>query len=94
MFKKIIISIFMVGSLAFAPAAFAEPVILVFDVDRAIAMSKAGKSMAKQLEEQVTKVRADEGEVLKGLQSEAEKPENSKNYWHLKRFRKRSRSCA
>ena len=73
MFKKIIISIFMVGSLAFAPAAFAEPVILVFDVDRAIAMSKAGKSMAKQLEEQVSKVRADEGEVLKGLQSEAEK---------------------
>jgi Skp family chaperone for outer membrane proteins len=72
-FKKIIISIFMVGSLAFAPAAFAEPVILVFDVDRAIAMSKAGKSMAKQLEEQVSKVRADEGEVFKGLQGEAEK---------------------
>ena len=57
----------------FCAAAFAEPVILVFDVDRAIAMSKAGKSMAKQLEEQVSKVRADEGEVLKGLQSEAEK---------------------
>ncbi|MGB0478342.1 MAG: hypothetical protein ACPGJJ_03225, partial [Parvibaculales bacterium] len=73
MFKKIILSIFMAGSLAFAPAAFAEPVILVFDVDRAIAMSKAGKSMASQLEEQVTKVRTDEGEVLKGLQSEAEK---------------------
>ena len=73
MFKKLFISIFMVASLAFAPAAFAEPVILVFDVDRAIAMSKAGKSMAKQLEEQVSKVRADEGEVLKGLQSEAEK---------------------
>jgi len=63
----------MVGSLAFAPAAFAEPVILVFNLDRAIAMSKAGKSMAEQLEEQVSKVRADDGEVLKGLQSEAEK---------------------
>ncbi len=73
MFKKIIASIFMVGSLAFAPAAFAEPVILVFNLDRAIAMSKAGKSMAEQLEEQVSKVRADDGEVLKGLQSEAEK---------------------
>jgi len=72
-FKKIIASIFMVGSLAFAPAAFAEPVILVFNLDRAIAMSKAGKSMAEQLEEQVSKVRADDGEVLKGLQSEAEK---------------------
>ena len=73
MFKKIILSIFIAGSLAFAPAAFAEPVILVFDVDRAIGLSKAGRSMASQLEEQVSKVRADEGEALKGLQSEAEK---------------------
>jgi Skp family chaperone for outer membrane proteins len=72
-FKKIILSIFIAGSLAFAPAAFAEPVILVFDVDRAIGLSKAGRSMASQLEEQVSKVRADEGEALKGLQSEAEK---------------------
>lgn len=73
MFKKIIFSIFMAGSLAFAPAALAEPVILVFDVDRAIGLSKAGRSMASQLEEQVSKVRADEGEAFKGLQSEAEK---------------------
>lgn len=73
MFKKIILSVFIAGSLAFAPAAFAEPVILVFDVDRAIGLSKAGRSMASQLEEQVSKVRADEGEALKGLQSEAEK---------------------
>ena len=73
MFKKIILSIIVAGNLAFAPSAFAEPVILVFDVDRAIAMSKAGKSMASQLEEQVSKVRADEGEIFKGLQSEAEK---------------------
>ena len=73
MFKKIILSMFIAGSLAFAPAAFAEPVILVFDVDRAIGLSKAGRSMASQLEEQVSKVRADEGEALKGLQSEAEK---------------------
>ena len=29
--------------------------------------------MASQLEEQVSKVRADEGEAFKGLQSEAEK---------------------
>ena len=73
MFKKIILSVFIAGSLAFGPAAFAEPVILVFDVDRAIGLSKAGRSMASQLEEQVSKVRADEGEALKGLQSEAEK---------------------
>ena len=46
MFKKIILSVFISGSLAFGPAAFAEPVILVFDVDRAIGLSKAGKSMA------------------------------------------------
>lgn len=63
----------MVGTLAFAPAAFAESVILVFDVDRAIALSKAGKSMAAQLEEQFSKVRTDESEILKNLQSEAEK---------------------
>jgi outer membrane protein len=63
----------MAASLAFAPAALAEPVILVFDVDRAIGLSKAGKSMAKQLEAQVSKVRDDEGEILKSLQSEAEK---------------------
>lgn len=73
MFNKIIASIFMIGCLVFAPAAMAEPIILVFDVDRAIAQSKAGKSMAKQLEEQVSKVRSEESEVLKGLQSEAEK---------------------
>ena len=73
MFKKIILSFFMAASLAFAPAALAEPVILVFDVDRAIALSKAGKSMAEQLEAQVSKVREDEGEILKGLQSEADK---------------------
>ena len=69
MFKKIILSIFIAGSLAFAPAAFAEPVILVFDVDRAIGLSKAGRSMASQLEEQVSKVRADEGEALKGCKA-------------------------
>jgi outer membrane protein len=72
-FKKLTTALFMAASLAFAPAAMAEPVILVFDVDRAIALSKAGQSMAKQLEEQVEKVRADEAKVLKGLQSEAEK---------------------
>lgn len=73
MFKKLTTALFMAASLAFAPAAMAEPVILVFDVDRAIALSKAGQSMAKQLEAQVEKVRADEAKVLKNLQSEAEK---------------------
>jgi outer membrane protein len=72
-FKKLTTAFFVLASLTFAPAAFAEPVILVFDVDRAIALSKAGKSMAKQLEAQVQKVRTDEAEVIKGLQSEAEK---------------------
>ena len=69
--KKIISPIFITCSLAFASPAFAEPIILVFDVDRAIKQSKAGRSMASQLEEQVAKVRADEGDIFKGLQSEA-----------------------
>ena len=73
MFKKLAISIFLAASLAVAPAAMAEPVILIFDVDRAIGLSKAGKSMAEQLEAQVSKVRANETEILKGLQGEAEK---------------------
>jgi outer membrane protein len=70
--KKIVTAFFVLASLTFAPAAFAEPVILVFDVDRAIVLSKAGQSMAQQLEAQVQKVRSDEANVLKGLQSEAE----------------------
>ena len=71
MFKKIISPIFITWQFGLCVAAFAEPVILVFDVDRAIGLSKAGRSMASQLEEQVAKVRADEGDIFKGLQSEA-----------------------
>lgn len=55
------------------PAVAQNAVIIVFDVDRAISLSKAGKSMAEQLESQIQKVRTDETEVLKSLQSEAEK---------------------
>ena len=49
------------------------PVILVFDVDRAIALSKAGKSMAKQLEEQIKDVRAEEKKIVEDLSGELEK---------------------
>lgn len=49
------------------------PVILVFDVDRAIALSKAGKSMAQQLEEQIKGVRADEKAIVDELTSELDK---------------------
>ena len=49
------------------------PVVLVFDVDRAIALSKAGKSMAKQLEEQVKSVRAEEKKIVDDLSGELEK---------------------
>lgn len=75
MFKKIISAAVLAASFFFAPvAASAEgPVIIVFDVDRAIALSKAGKSMAKQLESQVATVRTGEEKVLKGLQEEAKK---------------------
>ncbi len=75
MFKKIISAVALTAGLIFAPvSASAEtPTIIVFDVDRAIALSKAGKSMAKQLENQVGEVRTNEAKTLKGLQSEANK---------------------
>lgn len=75
MFRKIIgAAVLAIGVLLTPVAASAEgPVIIVFDVDRAIALSKAGKSMAKQLEQQVSKVRTDEEKVLKAMQSEAKK---------------------
>ena len=53
--------------------ASAESVILVFDLDRAIALSKAGKSMAKQLETQASKVRSDTEKAAQKLQEEASK---------------------
>ncbi len=53
--------------------ASAETVILVFDLDRAIALSKAGKSMAKQLETQASKVRKDAEKGAKELQDKAAK---------------------
>ena len=59
--------------IALPVVAQAQPVIIVFDVDRAIALSKAGKSMSKQLEEQVAKVRGDEAETVKKLQAEVDK---------------------
>ena len=64
---------FMVAPIAGTAHAADGPVILVFDADRAVALSKAGKSMAKQLEEQVRKVRKDEEKVVKDLQGEVEK---------------------
>lgn len=75
MFKKIISAAVLAAGMMFAPVtASAEgPVIIVFDVDRAIALSKAGKSMAKQLEQQVATVRTNEEKVLKAMQAEADK---------------------
>ncbi len=62
-----------VALIAMPMASMAAPVILVFDVDRAIALSKAGKSMAKQLEEQVKKIRKEEEATVKELQGEVDK---------------------
>lgn len=59
--------------MAFPVSASAEAVIIVFDLDRAVAMSKAGKSMAKQLETQVNKVRTEEEATVKKLQAEVNK---------------------
>lgn len=53
--------------------ASAESVILVFDLDRAIALSKAGKSMTKQLEEQARAVRGEAEKSAKNLQDDAAK---------------------
>lgn len=66
--------VMLAGALmAFPISASAESVIIVFDLDRAIAMSKAGKSMAKQLDTQVKKVRSDEEATVKKLQAEVNK---------------------
>lgn len=80
MVKNILGSAFITCGLllaAMAPMSAAQaadgPVILVFDADRAIALSKVGKSMAKQLEDQVRDVRGDEEKVVKELQDELEK---------------------
>ena len=53
--------------------ASAESVILVFDLDRAIALAKAGKSMTKQLESHASKVRSDAEKAAQKLQEEASK---------------------
>lgn len=63
-----------VSALVMTDARAADgPVVLVFDVDRAIAMSKAGKSMAKQLEEQIKDVRAEEKKIVDNLTGELDK---------------------
>ena len=59
--------------LALPVSVMAQPVILVFDLDRAVAASKAGKSMAKQLDSQVNKIRKEEESKIKKLQSEVDK---------------------
>ena len=62
------------ATVSMVPAQAADgPVILVFDADRAIALSKAGKSMTKQLEKQVREVRSSEEKIVKELQGELEK---------------------
>lgn len=56
-------------------ASMAEdgPVIIVFDVDRAVALSKAGKSMAEQLKKQMDDVRASADKRRETLQSDVNK---------------------
>jgi Skp family chaperone for outer membrane proteins len=74
-FKRIITATFLtiIGLSVMTPAVAQNAVIIVFDVDRAISLSKAGKSMAEQLESQIQKVRTDETEVLKSLQARPRK---------------------
>lgn len=51
----------------------AEPVIIVFDADEAIAKSKAGKSLQKQLASEAKKLREDADKFRKEQESEAGK---------------------
>ncbi|MBT7642750.1 MAG: OmpH family outer membrane protein [Rhodobiaceae bacterium] len=74
MFKTNLRAAIVALAMLCAPSvASAETVILVFDLDRAIALSKAGKSMSKQLEEQAMKVRASTEKAAKKMQDEASK---------------------
>ena len=54
-------------------------VVIVFDANRAIAASKAGQSMAKQLSTQINKVRADAEKSGKSLRDEAAKIEEQRS---------------
>ncbi len=69
----------MVAALLVPQAVLAEvSVIIVFDVDRAIASSKAGKSMSAQLEKQIEVVRKKADSVREDLQGELDKLEEQK----------------
>ncbi len=70
----------MALALSITPAIVAaEPVILVFDLQRAISLSKAGKSMQKQVEAHASKARENEAEAVKELQDEFSKLREQQN---------------
>ncbi len=72
--------ILAIGSLMVQPAAAeGNLTIIVFDVDRAVAASKAGKSMAKQLERQTKAVRKKAEKIRKNLQADFAKIEKQKD---------------
>ena len=69
--KNIIAVMALVVTMLMPSVAVAEgsPVIIVFDVDRAVALSKAGKSVAEQMKKQMEDVRASatkQGEAFQG----------------------------
>jgi outer membrane protein len=69
--KNIIAVMALVVTMLMPSVAVAEgsPVIIVFDVDRAVALSKAGKSVAEQMKKQMDDVRASatkQGEAFQG----------------------------
>ncbi len=63
------------STLAFAPnsASAAETVIVVFDLDRAVAQSKVGKNISKQLETQINAVQKKADKSNADLKTEAGK---------------------
>lgn len=60
-------------------SAMAQPVIVSADIERAIALSKAGKNMNEQVEKMTKSVQGEVEKVQKSLQKEADKLEEQKN---------------
>ncbi|MGB0341943.1 MAG: OmpH family outer membrane protein [Parvibaculales bacterium] len=73
--KKILAVTALVVAMLMPNMAVAEtgPMIIVFDVDRAIALSKAGKSVAEQLKKQMEDVRAGADKQRETLQGDINK---------------------
>ena len=80
-FAFIVMGAGLMAQIALPQKAMAQEdlVVIVFDANRAIAASKAGRSVADQLSTQIQKVRADAEETRKNLQDEVARIEEQRN---------------